>query len=72
MKNHMHDVCSSTGTGVDEENIIFSDHESSKSISSIDPYCWWRSAAKYDEYVKLKLDGGLPGRVKVDNKDKIV
>lgn len=55
MKNHRH-VCNSSS---DEEKIIISD-ESSGSISSIGPYCWWRSAAKYDEYVKLKLEGGLP------------
>lgn len=49
-------VCNSSS---DDEKIIISD-ESSGSVSSIEPYCWWRSAAKYDEYVKLKFEGGLP------------
>ncbi|XP_004300478.1 PREDICTED: uncharacterized protein LOC101306923 [Fragaria vesca subsp. vesca] len=49
-------VCNSSS---DDEKIIISD-ESSGSISSIEAYCWWRSAAKYDEYVKLKFEGGLP------------
>ncbi|XP_024173642.1 uncharacterized protein LOC112179456 isoform X2 [Rosa chinensis] len=55
MKNHMHVRNSSS----DDEKIIISD-ESSGSVSSIEPYCWWRSTAKYDEYVKLKFEGGLP------------
>ncbi|XP_050377690.1 uncharacterized protein LOC126794937 [Argentina anserina] len=55
MKNHMH-VCNVSS---DDEKIIISD-ESSRVISSIEPYCWWRSAAEYDEYVKLKFEGGLP------------
>ncbi|KAL5560959.1 hypothetical protein UlMin_030706 [Ulmus minor] len=46
-----------------------SDEQEYELSSALAPYCWWRSAAKFDECVKLKVDlpnvSGLTPRLRV-------